>query len=79
MNGSGRMPMTLGWTLAMLAVGLTLAGLARWHETRPRELGQVRLFPATVVLAVGVLLSVLASAHLVSLITGAPFQGRYSP
>ena len=71
--------MTLGWTLALLAVGLALTELARWHEARPRELGQVRLLPATAVLAVGVLLSVLASAHLVSLITGMPLHGRYAP
>ncbi|MFL5332515.1 MAG: hypothetical protein ACJ8H8_04920 [Geminicoccaceae bacterium] len=71
--------MTLGWTLALLAVGLALTGLARWHETRPREIGEVRLFPTTAVLAAGVLLSVLASAHLVSLIIGMPLRGRYSP
>jgi len=71
--------MTLGWTLALLVVGLALTGLARWQETRPREIGQVRLFPATAVLAVGVLLSVLASAHLVSLIVGVPLRGRYAP
>ena len=42
-----RAAVTLPWTLALLVVGLALAALARWHETRPRELGEVRLFPAT--------------------------------
>jgi hypothetical protein len=69
----------LGWTLALLVAGLALVGLARWHETRPRELGQVRLFPVVPVLAAGVLLSVLAAAHLVSLLTGYPLHGRYLP
>ena len=71
--------MGLGWTLALLVAGLALAGLARWHETRPRELGQVRLFPVVPVLAAGVLLSVLAAAHLVSLLTGHPLHGRRLP
>ena len=71
--------MTLGWTVALLAAGLILTGIARWHETRPRQLGEVRLFPATAVLAVGVLLSVLAATHLVSLLTGTPLHGRYGP
>jgi hypothetical protein len=66
-------------TLALLALGLVLAALARWQETRPRELGEVRWFPVVPVMAIGVLLSVLAVAHLVSLITGAPLTGRYMP
>ena len=68
--------MSLGWTLALLAIGLSLAALARWQESRPRALGEVRLFPVLPVMAVGVLLSVLAAAHLVSLLTGSPLKGR---
>jgi hypothetical protein len=63
----------------MLAAGLLLAGFARWQETRPREIGEVRLFPSTAVLAAGVLLTVLAAAHLVSLLTGVPLKSRYMP
>jgi hypothetical protein len=69
----------LGWTLALLVAGLALAGLARWHETKPRELGQVRLFPVVPVLAAGVLLSVLAAAHLVSLLTDYQLPGHHLP
>ena len=71
--------MTLRLTLAILALGLVLAGVARWQETRPREIGEVRLFPTTAVLAVGVLLAVLAAAHLVSLLTGVTLRSRYMP
>jgi hypothetical protein len=71
--------LTLPWTIMLLAAGLALIALARWHESRPRELGEVRLFPATLVLAVGVVAAVLAAAHLVSLITGVPLVGRYGP
>lgn len=71
--------MDVRWTLALLGVGLALTGLARWQETRPRELGEVRLFPVVAVMAAGVLLSVLAAAHLVSLLTGIPLHGRAMP
>jgi uncharacterized membrane protein YidH (DUF202 family) len=70
---------SLAWTLALLGVGLALTGLARWQETRPRALGEVRLVPVVAIMAVGVLLSVLAAAHLVSLLTGIPLRGRYTP
>ena len=70
--------MTLPWTLILLAFGLSLAGFARWHESRPRALGEVTLVPATLLLAVGVVAVVVAGAHLVSLITGIPLHGRLS-
>ena len=66
-------------TLALLAGGLALAGVARGYETRPRELGRVRLLPATPLLAAGVLASVLAAGHLVTLLTGHAFTGRVRP
>ena len=78
MTAGGRR-MSLAWTLALLVVGLALTGLARWQDTRPRELGEVRMFPVVPVMAVGVMLSVLAAAHLVSLLTGVPLKGRYTP
>ena len=78
MTAGGRR-MSLAWTLALLGVGLALTGLARWQDTRPRELGEVRMFPVVPVMAVGVMLSVLAAAHLVSLLTGVPLKGRYTP
>jgi hypothetical protein len=68
--------MSLAWTLVMLAFGAGLCALSRWHEARPRELGEVPLFPSTLVLALGVLLIVLAAAHLITLTTGIPLRGR---
>ena len=78
MTAGGRR-MSLAWTLTLLGVGLALTGLARWQDTRPRELGEVRMFPVVPVMAVGVMLCVLAAAHLVSLLTGVPLKGRYTP
>jgi hypothetical protein len=66
-------------TLALLAAGLALAAFARWYETRPRELGELRLLPTTPLLAAGVLASVVAAAHLVTLLTGRPLAGRLGP
>jgi hypothetical protein len=67
------------WTLALLLAGVTLAVAARWHQSRPRELGEPRLFPSTLVLAIGVILTVVATAHLVTLLTGVPLRGRLAP
>ena len=71
--------MTLPWTLALLALGVVLTALARWQEGRPRSLGQVPLVPPTLMLAVGVLMLVVAAAHLVGLLTGVPLHGRFGP
>lgn len=71
--------MSLGWTVLLVVAGLALCGWARWRESRPRPLGEVPLIPAAAVLAAGVLLLVLAGAHLVSLLTGVPLRGRYGP
>lgn len=71
--------MTLPRTLLLLAAGLALCIASRWYEARPRTLGEVRLFPSTLVMAVGVLLVVVALAHLVSLVTGVRLRGRATP
>jgi hypothetical protein len=70
---------TVPWTVALLVFGLALATFARWYESRPRDLGEVRLFPTTLVLAIGVIAAVLAAAHLVTLLSGVPLVGRYGP
>jgi hypothetical protein len=68
--------MTLSWTVALLCAGVALSAFCRWYESRPRELGEVRLLPSTLLLALGVLMTVVAAAHLVSLLTGVPLKGR---
>lgn len=71
--------MTLPRTLLLLAAGLALCLVSRWYEARPRALGEVPLFPSTLVLGVGVVLSVVALAHMVSLLTGVRLHGRLAP
>lgn len=68
--------MSLPWTLALLALGIGLSGFCLWHERRPRELGRVSLFPSTLLLGVGLILAILALAHLVTLATGHAPPGR---
>lgn len=68
--------MPLWATATLLILGLGLCALCRWYETRPRQLGDVRLFPSTLVLGLGVVLVVVALAHLVSLLTGVHLRGR---
>lgn len=69
--------MTHGWTLALLAFGLGLAGFCLWHQRRPRRLGEVSLFPSTLLLGVGLVLVILALAHLITLGTGVAPGRRY--
>ena len=71
--------MSLRWTLVMLTLGVVLCGVSRWQEARPRELGETRLVPTTVLLGAGVVLIVVAAAHLVSLLTGVHLRGRFGP
>lgn len=69
--------MTLPWTLALLAFGLALAAFSWWYQERPKELGEVRLFPAPLGLGIGITLVVLALAHLLTLETGVELRGRH--
>ncbi|MDX6748920.1 hypothetical protein SH611_03780 [Geminicoccaceae bacterium 1502E] len=68
--------MPLAWTLVMLAAGLALGGFCLWHQRRPRRPGDVSIFPATFLLGVGLILTVVALGHLVTLVTGVPLRGR---
>ncbi|MCB9944380.1 MAG: hypothetical protein H6851_12270 [Geminicoccaceae bacterium] len=63
-------------TLILLLAGLGLGGYCLWYERRPRELGDVGMFPSTILLMVSVLGVVLALAHLVTLVTGVQLRGR---
>jgi hypothetical protein len=67
--------MSLAWTCLMLAAGLGLAALSLWLQRRPREIGELA-YPTTAGLALGLLLVILAVAHLISLETGQAFTGR---
>jgi len=63
-------------TVILLLAGLAGLAFCAWYERRPRELGEVRYLPTTLILFVAVLMVILAIAHLVTLVTGEPFKGR---
>ena len=75
-GGGQSAAMSLGPTVILLAASLVLAAFCLWHQRRPRELGQVSLFPANLLLGVAVVGVILALAHLVTLVTGHPLTGR---
>ena len=68
--------MTLALTLVLLALGLALAGFANFMSRRPPEPGRVRLVTYTELQFLGLLVVVLMLAHLVTLLTGTPLEGR---
>lgn len=68
--------MGLESTVVLLAAGLGLTLFCLWHQRRPRELGDVSIFPSTLLLGVGLVAVILALAHLVSIYTGHPLTGR---
>jgi hypothetical protein len=54
-------------TLAALAAGACVAGLAVWLERRPRDTFKPLLVPTTPMLFAGLLILVLAAVHLLNL------------
>ena len=68
--------MNLTLTLILLGFGVGLAAFSWWQLERPRELGEIRLYPAVLLMGIGIILAILALAHLISLQTGIPLQGR---
>jgi hypothetical protein len=68
--------MSLGLTVACLLAALLVGGLANWRERRPRDLGRPSLVPYSAIQVLAVLVIILMLAHLVSLLTGHPLEGR---
>lgn len=68
--------MSLELTIACLLAALLIAGVANWRERRPRDLGRPSLAPYSAIQVLAVLVVILMLAHLVSLLTGQPLEGR---
>jgi hypothetical protein len=68
--------MTVVWTLCLLLAGAGLAAFSWWRLEQPPVLGEMRQYPAGLLLGVGLIVVIVALAHLVSLQTGVPLQGR---
>lgn len=63
-------------TLIGIGAGLALFLFANYMSRRPPSWGRVRFVPYHGLQFVGLLVMILAIAHLVSLITGQPLEGR---
>ncbi len=70
--------MSLYATMAVFSLGLAMAGWAAWQERRQRGLGELPLLPPIPILILGVIIMMVAAAHLVSLWTGVPLKSRFA-
>ena len=68
--------MTLETTLAIMGAALVAAIACNLLDRRPSEPGKPRLVPYLALQYVALLLVVLMLGHLVTLLTGKPFEGR---
>lgn len=68
--------MDLPTTATVFALAAAAFGLSVWLDRRPYVPGRVWQFPARLVMALSLLVMLVLGAHLVSLVTGKPFQGR---
>lgn len=70
--------MSLLVTLLILGLALASFAFANWKSRRPPPLGEVRLVPYNGLQFIALVVAVLMLAHLVSLLTGTPLEGRMS-
>ena len=72
--------MSLGWILSIVALlaGGTIFGFARWKAAQPSEPLKVRLFNYNKIAFLGIVIALLAIAHMLTLATGKRFSGRSS-
>ena len=71
--------MTLTVTLAVLAGFVLLLAISAYIDRRPPELGKIRLIPYRGLMVLSVVAIIALVAHLVTLLTGVPLQGRNTP
>ncbi len=69
--------MSLAVTLSLLALAGLALGLLVWRDRRPYVPGAPPLVPRGLVQFVLVLAIFILLAHLISLLTGVPFRGRF--
>ncbi len=68
--------MDMGMTLWALALAVAVFALCWLRERRPREVGEVRMFPYIPVMMLCLVLILGLVAHLLSLMTGKPVGGQ---
>jgi hypothetical protein len=68
--------MDLGWTAWAIALVTAVFGLCWLRERRPRQFGEVRMFPYIPVMMICLVLLLGLVAHVISLLTGSPVGGQ---
>ena len=69
--------MSLPVTVTVLLIAVAVAAFAGHRQRRPAELGEPRLIPYVGVQIAAVVVVLLMLAHLVTLLSGQPFTGRF--
>lgn len=69
--------MSLETTLLLIVLTLALVGASLFLSRRPRLPGQLPLVPHGFVQFVGLVFLLMLIGHLISLLTGAPWRGRF--
>ena len=70
--------MSLEITIAVLVGAVIVGGFANYKSRQPVELGETQWIPYLGVQFVAILAAILMVAHLITLLTGVPFVGRFS-
>ena len=65
-------------TIMLLVLGIAVFAGANFMSRRPAEPGNPSLIPWTALQFVGLVMVILMLAHLVTLLSGTPLQGRYA-
>lgn len=68
--------MTLEVTIALMASGVAAFLYALWQEKRPPRLGKPPLIAPPVLQLLSIIFVLIMAGHLVSLLTGTPFEPR---
>jgi hypothetical protein len=71
-------PMSLPATVAVLLIAAAVAAVAGHQQRRPAEPGAPRLIPYVGLQIGAVVVVILMLAHLVALLSGHPFTGRFA-
>ena len=65
-------------TVVLLAMGIAVFAGANYMSRRPVEPGNPSLIPWTALQFIGLVVFILMLAHVVTLLTGTPLEGRYA-
>lgn len=72
------MPLGIIPTLSIMAVCFVIALWAWWQDKKPYEPGKASFISPILLLLVCLIIMVVMAAHMVELVTGVPFKGRFS-